>query len=543
MFEEVGRLVKVCIQYGKLVMKEKTLIFCQSWHQLEKGLYLCEMLDSNVQVASLFCSKKQLKNKIRPKFIDKINFYDLKKGNKEFLKEYKKFIFFSTVPSKQLYELISIIRNQNSRIISIQETHQLGMHNGLVNSIVFSPDNILVASDLEKKLYSEFDLLPLDSVFSEGWLFQKNFIDFTLQLYEVQKINLNKKYILIFFSAPNSITTLSPETDSVRRKILNFARSRFPNFEIKVKLHPLEDIQLFKYFLNNNGFGQIKIVDSSFKILQSSKMPETLIISDKTQAFIDSIHLNVPMMIYQLGKKNFITNYLQKSQKIIFDDELKIYDVRSPKDELKDFQRVFLKNEANALVRLSILLERCTKLNTELAQSEIGCWNYIYKVPDSTPLKRLVKKNSSNLKTLEAVLSNKDQFSIDDLCSFATTLSLKTALGIILVQKIIAHEIIDQRLIKSFVANFYTDHFIQYFSISALRLNYYLKNINQDHLIDKNKLALLKSAKNSLSEKSKPLKILFYLIDNNYSNNVETAKILFFKIFDLILFSIEKLKS
>ena len=80
---------------------------------------------------------------------------------------------FSMVPSKKLFNLIYRIRKINKVIIAIQETHQLGMHLGVINSLIFCADVIFTASDLEKKIFISDGLQANAKIYSVGWLFQK----------------------------------------------------------------------------------------------------------------------------------------------------------------------------------------------------------------------------------------------------------------------------------------------------------------------------------------------------------------------------------
>ena len=77
------------------------------------------------------------------------------------------------VPSQQLFALIQNIRRAKKIIIAIQETHQLSMHLGVVNNLIFSVDIIFAASDLEKKTLDQ--LQPNAKIYSIGWLFQNGY--------------------------------------------------------------------------------------------------------------------------------------------------------------------------------------------------------------------------------------------------------------------------------------------------------------------------------------------------------------------------------
>jgi hypothetical protein len=94
---------------------------------------------------------------------------------------YDRFIFFSLIPSKTSFEIIKAIRKSQKLIIVIQETHQLSMSHGTINSIMMSPDLIIAASDAEKDLMIQNNLFEKNTIISSGWVFQKKFHEFIHQ--------------------------------------------------------------------------------------------------------------------------------------------------------------------------------------------------------------------------------------------------------------------------------------------------------------------------------------------------------------------------
>ena len=148
------------------------LIICQSQHQLEKGLYIKKILPNHVDIKCInfipsnIQSKKSFSIvKSSKELIDDINYYD-------------RFIFFSITPSKELFKIIQAIRKSGKQIIVIQETHQLSMSNGTINSIMMSPDLIIAASDAEKEFMIQNKLFRENTIISSGWIFQKKFHEF-----------------------------------------------------------------------------------------------------------------------------------------------------------------------------------------------------------------------------------------------------------------------------------------------------------------------------------------------------------------------------
>ena len=115
-------------------MNEKMLVICQSQHQLEKAIYIQKILPSNVDVA---CVGHEIDDQFK-KFFANVQEYKSHQQLIPIIHHYEKFIFFSMVPSRRLLELIRRIRVARKMIIAIQETHQIGMHLGVINNLIFS---------------------------------------------------------------------------------------------------------------------------------------------------------------------------------------------------------------------------------------------------------------------------------------------------------------------------------------------------------------------------------------------------------------------
>ena len=114
--------------------------------KLEKGLFLKKILPNQVDIKCINFTPAKIKSKKNVSVI-KSSQELIDKSNK-----YDRFIFFSIIPSKTSFEIVNALRKFQKRIIVIQETHQLSMSNGTINSIMMSPDLIIAASDTEKDL-------------------------------------------------------------------------------------------------------------------------------------------------------------------------------------------------------------------------------------------------------------------------------------------------------------------------------------------------------------------------------------------------------
>ena len=128
-------------------MNQNILVICHSQHQLEKAIYIQKILPLSVDVA---CIGNEIGGRFK-KVLVKVQAHKSPQQVIPIIQRYDKFIFFSMVPSRKLFELISEIRVARKTIIAIQETHQIGMHLGVINNLIFSADIIFAASDLEKE--------------------------------------------------------------------------------------------------------------------------------------------------------------------------------------------------------------------------------------------------------------------------------------------------------------------------------------------------------------------------------------------------------
>ena len=254
-------------------MDQKILVICQSHHQLEKGLYIQKVIPSTVDV--VFISQKINLSSIV--LLDSVNTYKSFEPLNSKIDEYDRFVFFSMVPSQQLFTLIQNIRRAKKIIIAIQETHQLSMHLGVINNLIFSVDIIFAASDLEKKTLDQ--LQPNAKIYSIGWLFQDGYKEFINTLYQPSNLKEITKHALIIFSAPTNITTSSKESFRVRENILHFLNKKYQNLELIIKLHPLENKSLFKEYVRINCIENVSFAEENQSLFRLSKNASVIVTS------------------------------------------------------------------------------------------------------------------------------------------------------------------------------------------------------------------------------------------------------------------------
>ena len=189
----------------------KYLIISHNQHQLEKGLFLKKNYPEKIDV---IITSNKIDAKNNSKYLENFKYRKISRI-KDSVKNYQKFIFFSIQPKNNLIALIKKIRLSNKEIIAIQETHQLSTHNKNICNILINPDELWVASDLEKDIMISERLFQPEILRSYGWLFQN---DYQKLLPRFTNQSNNEGYILIIFAAPKNITASSHETYSKRNK-------------------------------------------------------------------------------------------------------------------------------------------------------------------------------------------------------------------------------------------------------------------------------------------------------------------------------------
>ena len=315
-------------------MNQKILVICHSQHQLEKAIYIQKILPLSVDVA---CIGHKIDERLKKVLV---NFQEHKSLQQviPIIQPYDKFIFFSMVPSRKLFELICEIRAARKMIIAIQETHQIGMHLGVINNLIFSADIIFAASDLEKE---SLDRLQTEAkIYSIGWLFQNSYKEFIGSFYKDLTLLQENKYALIIFSAPINITASSEESFQVRRNILQFVQEKYKDVHLMLKLHPLENRELFKEYSRKNYMHDISFANESQSLWSLSKDASLIVVSNKTQAFLDLAEENKEFLIYQLGKENFISLFFRDRVKLEELAGVRYYCLQDSRDNIVSFKNL-----------------------------------------------------------------------------------------------------------------------------------------------------------------------------------------------------------
>tara|TARA_Y100000590_G_scaffold5503_1_gene7348 strand:+ start:3647 stop:5200 length:1554 start_codon:yes stop_codon:yes gene_type:complete len=483
-------------------MDKKILVICQSPHQLEKGLYIQKVIPSAVDV--VFINQKlNLSSKV---LLENVNSYKSFEPLSSKIDEYDKFIFFSMVPSQQLFALIQNIRRAKKIIIAIQETHQLSMHLGVVNNLIFSVDIIFAASDLEKKTLDQ--LQPNAKIYSIGWLFQNGYKEFISAIYQPSNLKEITNHALIIFSAPTNITASSKESFRVRKNILHFLNKKYQNLKLIIKLHPLENKSLFKEYARINCVENISFAEENQSLFSLSKNASVIVTSNETQVFIDLIEDDREFILYELGKENFISQYFRSCLDITEINGVKFYSLLKHSNNIAGFKDLYCKSEGEAINYFLEIIQQQTKAGIQDDKMEIAAWNYVYGL--SSDFKKIINCESSALASnLKKIFDSQEMFDLRKLDKALNSLPKRTAITLIMMKLFVDNDKIQTSLLKDFTELMFNPHIIQYFAIDSIRFEFYLRNKGLAQCIPFESNSLLEITKASFSKKSLIMNTLF----------------------------------
>ncbi len=484
-------------------MDQKILVICQSHHQLEKGLYIQKVIPSTVDV--VFISQKLNLSSIV--LLDSVNTYKSFEPLNSKIDEYDRFIFFSMVPSQQLFTLIQNIRRAKKIIIAIQETHQLSMHLGVINNLIFSVDIIFAASDLEKKTLDQ--LQPNAKIYSIGWLFQDGYKEFINTLYQPSNLKEITKHALIIFSAPTNITTSSKESFRVRKNILSFLNKKYQNLKLIIKLHPLENKSLFKEYVRINCIENVSFAEENQSLFRLSKNASVIVTSNETQTFIDLIEDDKEFILYELDKQNFISQYFSRNCSDLTEiNGVKFYLLPKHSSNIEGFKDLYCKSDEEAINYFLEIIQQQTEAGIHNDKMEIAAWNYVYGL--SSDFKKIINYETSALASnLKKVFDSQETFDLRELDKALNSLPKRTAITLIMLKIFVDNDKIQISLLEDFTELMFNPHIIQYFALDSIRFEFYLRNKGLADCISFESNSLLEVTKASFSKKSLIMKTVF----------------------------------
>jgi hypothetical protein len=513
-------------------MSPTLLIICHSQHQLEKGLFLKKMLPNKVDIKCI--------NFIPAKIKSKKNFSVVKSSQEliDCTNYYDRFIFFSIVPSKVSFEIVKAIRKSQKIIIVIQETHQLSMSHGSINSIMMSPDLIIAASDAERDFMIQNNLFKKNTINSSGWIFQKKFHEFVHQELMQNEDNNFNNYVLIIFSAPRMITASSKETYQKRKEILDWIQKNNPNKEILIKLHPLENRQKFINHLDMKNKSLVNFAPSHSNVYSLSLNAQKIFLSDQTQAFIDLANTNKELIVYKLKDENFITSFLSETIRPNHYKGIDFFEIADSGKALEVFRSVYLKPESECLASLAGSINDPNIQINSITNIEIGLWEYVLgnsKTPNPNEL--------GNAEKIINFIEDNRSFDFNDIENEIKTTSIQASVTIYIINKIINGEIDNLSQIKYFLKNFITPNFVQYFFLEILRFKFFLNYLKLEMNISKDSLEIINNSMEMIQKKSFLINLLFIFEAKIYGSKMQLVRAATYMLINLCMKAIIRFKK
>lgn len=214
-----------------------------------------------------------------------------------FLKKNRDKIFFSFLSTLQIRKsVLNLYKNlivNNIPIFTIQETHQMYLHNENQNNYILPNDILFVCSKYEKEKF-------------KNYYYSSKYIEISGWPYDISKskkvINNKIQYCLLLLNASKKVNPISIETKKIQNKIIKFLSKRIPSkYMLYVKLHP-SDVKENFHLTNKN----IKFIDNEINTTSLIKQASIIVSSGYTQAIFESIILEKEIYIINLEAKNQI---------------------------------------------------------------------------------------------------------------------------------------------------------------------------------------------------------------------------------------------
>jgi hypothetical protein len=499
-------------------MSRKIAIICHSDHHIQKSLLLQKEFLSETKI---FYAKN--------KFLEAVEDNSIKPISSKFISSFDIFIFYTLHSNKNNVRLYGLIRKQKKVIVAFQESHQLEMHGGDVNNLILHADLIFTASLAEKNLLVSNFYYNGDQIKTYGWLFSDDMSD-----YEFHE-DKHQNNVLLILTAPKSITASSYETSSSRSELIATILDLNPEQRLYIKPHPLEDISDLESIIqiHRNKKNNIYLIQSQQSFDDAILSSNIIYTSNRTQSCIDLIGTR-KLVIYALGPDNFIISHAKE-----FNLEFKANSIRFIEffsdESITSFQSQYInqdiinfRNAENSILELSYSSDMNLDYNLENI-----LWQYIHGFVSKKTLLNFLAENS--LQNVIQIIERPDKTTQNELDFVNGNLSIKTSIFLIYLREITASNIpINENAIYIIKKNV-TRWFAQYYSLDAIHLFFFLKNISlEDQALEKKSASLILNSIQILQKKSLILN-LFILLSDRISRlkNIQ-IKLQIFKLLNLV---------
>mgnify|MGYP001030666800 CR=1 FL=1 len=477
------------------MIKKKIAVICHNDHHIEKSLLVKQRFRSDVEI---YCFKNKLLKKFKDKSSQEINI--------KFIASFDVFIFFTLQTDKTNIILYELIRKSQKIIVAFQESHQLGMHGGDVNNLILQADMIFAASSDEKDELESSFFYQEDQVKSYGWLFSDD------KIAKKRYLVKNKKDVLLILSAPESITSSSYETLSLREDLIGSIIELNPKNKLYIKPHPLEDLSnlesIISVFTKKNH--QIALVQSPQEFNNVIQNSDVIYSSNRTQSCVDMIGTR-KLVIYFLGPDNFITSHIKKFNVGFKRNSINFMEFCS-EESIESFQSRYINRDTKNFLNIENLIlslprPKETKPDHNI---EIILWQYIYGLLNKQSLLNYLIDNS--LINLIQIFESPEKVTQNELDILSSNLSIKTSIFLIYLREIMRSEVPLNENIIEIVKKNVSRWFAQYYSLDVIHLFFYLKNKHPEvQVMEEKSTSLILNSIQILQKKSLILNLFIML--------------------------------
>lgn len=241
------------------------------------------------------------------------NFTKLKKLNQneysEFINKNYKYISLIIFSTSQIREtptnLLYLAILNNIKTLSFQETHQMFLHNSNMNNYLLPTNRILLCSNFEKKIFSNYGYLNEKLLVTGYYYFKEKYNKFINY-----KITNTRKYITIFLNASSTNSFTSIETLKLQKKLIKkIYQNIHKEYNLLVKIHPV-DYKLYDNISYFNDYNNLNIINYDINIYDLINKSEFIFLTGYSQIFIEALILKSKIFLLNI-EKNILMKYFK----------------------------------------------------------------------------------------------------------------------------------------------------------------------------------------------------------------------------------------
>lgn len=211
-------------------------------------------------------------------------------------------VIFSTVQPRQ--GPINLLRSAVERgvpTIAIQESNQIALNNGTINNYLLPVDHVLVASSHERQGMIEAGVADR-RVEVTGWPFYEG------QIGKTAPDRLRAMKECLGLEPDRSVATLTltslndaGESPAVRRRQLILAAQGLPpEYQLVVKPHPIEKLEVLMPFVTQCA-PRAKVIEGMMQISDVLEATDVLLNRGSSQVCIEALFREIPVIILDTG--------------------------------------------------------------------------------------------------------------------------------------------------------------------------------------------------------------------------------------------------